>query len=184
MIAILVADRANGLLRMQLIRLRDIFGANAFCALTLRRRPRDHLRLYEIANMARFSVSPSSPPTMCFPCPRPAHLQDVVTCIRERTTIDDVGFKRERHADRYLKSPDEMARLFKLWPEAVARSVEIADRCRFSLDELSYQYPHEVCIPGMTPQQALEKLTWEGAAHRYPEGVPEHVEKAYAMNSA
>src|SRR6202034_747718 len=51
MIAILVADRANGLLRMQLIRLRDIFGAHAYCALTLRRRPRDHMRLYEIANM-------------------------------------------------------------------------------------------------------------------------------------
>ena len=71
-----------------------------------------------------------------------------MTCIRERTTIDDAGFKRERHADRYLKSPDEMARLFRLWPEAVARSVEIAEQLRFSLDELAYQYPHEVCIPG------------------------------------
>jgi error-prone DNA polymerase len=179
MIAILVADRANGLLRMQLIRLRDIFGANAYCAITLRRRPRDHLRLYEIASMAAVLGIPIvATNNVLFHVPGRRILQDVVTCIRERTTIDDVGFKRERHADRYLKSPDEMARLFKQWPEAVTRSVEIADRCRFSLDELAYQYPHEVCIPGMTPQAALEKLTWDGAAQRYPEGLPEHVEKS------
>ena len=57
-----------------------------------------------------------------------------------------------------------MARLFRLWPDAVARSVEIAEQLRFSLDELAYQYPHEVCIPGLTPQAALEKLTWEGTS--------------------
>jgi error-prone DNA polymerase len=178
LIAVLIPDRANGLLRMQLIRLRDIFGANATCALTLRRRSRDHLRLHEIATMAAgLGVATVATNDVLFHAPDRRILQDVVTCIRERTTIDAVGFKRERHADRYLKSPGEMARLFKLWPKAVARSSEIAERCRFSLDELAYQYPHEVCIPGMTPQQALEKLTWEGATGRYPEGVPEHVEK-------
>jgi error-prone DNA polymerase len=66
---------------------------------------------------------------------------------------------RERHADRYLKPPDEMARLFNRYPEALARTVEIAQRCRFSLGELAYQYPEEAEIPGMTPQQALENLT-------------------------
>jgi error-prone DNA polymerase len=179
MIAILVADRANGLLRMQLIRLRDIFGADAYCALTLRRRPRDHMRLHEIATMAAGLCVPTvATNDVLFHVPARRILQDVVTCIRERTTIDAVGFKRERHADRYLKSSDEIARLFKLWPKAVVRTVEIAERCRFSLDELAYQYPHEVCIPGLTPQQALEKLTWEGAAQRYPEGLPESVEKS------
>src|SRR6202000_2741118 len=112
-----------------------------------------------------------------FPIPERRIRQDVVSCIRERTTIDDAGFKRERHADRYLKAPDEMARLFRLWPDAVARSAEIAEQLRFSLDELAYQYPHEVCLPGMTTQQALERLTWEGTHFRYPEGLPESVEK-------
>jgi len=60
-------------------------------------------------------------------------LQDVLTCIRHNVTIDDAGFRRERHADRYLKPPDEMARLFNRYPEALARTVEIAQRCRFSL---------------------------------------------------
>ena len=70
-------------------------------------------------------------------------LQDVVTCIRHNCTIDDAGFRRERHADRYLKPPEEMARLFSRYPEALARTIEIAARCRFSLDELAYQYPEE-----------------------------------------
>ena len=68
-----------------------------------------------------------------------------------------------------------MARLFRRYPEALARTLEIAERCRFSLDELAYQYPEERSMPGLTPQQALEKLTWEGAAARYPEGVPDKV---------
>src|ERR1700744_4093587 len=179
LIGIFLPDKANGLLRMQLIRMRDIFGAEAYCALSLRRRPRDHMRLHEIATMATgLGVPTVATNDVLFHAPGRRVLQDVVTCIRERTTIDDVGFKRERHADRYLKAPEEMARLFKLWPEAVARSAAIAERCRFSLDELAYQYPHEVCLPGLTPQQALEKLTWEGAKGRYPEGIPDHVGKS------
>jgi error-prone DNA polymerase len=68
-----------------------------------------------------------------------------------------------------------MARLFSRYPEAIARTVEIAARCRFSLDELAYQYPEEATMPGLTPQQTLEKQTFEGAAERYPEGVPDKV---------
>jgi hypothetical protein len=72
-----------------------------------------------------------------------------------------------------------MARLFSRYPEALARTTEIADRCRFSLDELAYQYPEERTMPDLTPQQALEKLTWKGAAERYPEGVPDSVAASF-----
>ena len=75
-----------------------------------------------------------------------------MTCIREGVTIDAVGFRREQSADRHLKPPEEMARLFARHPEAVARSLEIAGRCRFSLSELRYQYPDEVDGPHQTPQ--------------------------------
>jgi DNA polymerase III alpha subunit len=95
--------------------------------------------------------------------------------IRHNVTIDESGFRRERHADRYLKSPEEMARLFSRYPEAVSRTAEIANRCTFTMDELAYQYPEERTMPGLTPQQALEKLTWDGAAERYPEGLPDEV---------
>jgi error-prone DNA polymerase len=102
-------------------------------------------------------------------------LQDVVTCIRHNVTIDQLGHRRERHADRYLKPAEEMQRLFARDPEALARTVEIADLCRFSLDELKYQYPEERDDPTISPQEMLARLTWEGAEQRYPEGVPHSV---------
>ena len=145
-------------------------------ALTLRRRPNDQLRLHELANLAtQMRVPTVVTNDVLFHVPARRILQDVVTCIRHNVTIDDAGFRRERHADRYLKPPEEMARLFSRYPEALARTVEIVERCRFSLDELAYQYPEERMLPGLTPQQALEKLTWEGAAERFPEGVPDKV---------
>ena len=58
----------------------------------------------------------------------------MVTCIRLKTTIEKVGFLKEKHADRFLKTPREMARLFRAYPEAVARTQEIARRCKFSLE--------------------------------------------------
>jgi error-prone DNA polymerase len=177
-IAILVPDRVDTVFDQNLSHLKEIYGDRAYCAMTLRRRPRDQLRLAQISNLARGRGVPTvATNDVLFHIPERRILQDVVSCIRERTTIDDAGFKRERHADRYLKAPDEMARLFRLWPDAVARSAEIAEQLRFSLDELAYQYPHEVCLPGMTTQQALERLTWECTQFRYPEGLPESVEK-------
>ncbi|HEX3754365.1 MAG TPA: PHP domain-containing protein, partial [Rhizomicrobium sp.] len=178
MIAILVPDQVDAEFEKSLSRLKEVYGDRAHCAMSLRRRPRDQLRLAQISNLARGRGVPTvATNDVLFHVPERRILQDVVSCIRERTTIDDAGFKRERHADRYLKAPDEMARLFRLWPDAVARSAEIAEQLRFSLDELAYQYPHEVCLPGMTTQQALERLTWEGTQFRYPEGLPESVEK-------
>jgi hypothetical protein len=144
--------------------------------LTLRRRPNDQMRIHELNNLAqRFRVATVVTNDVLFHESARRILQDVVTCIRHNVTIDEAGFRRERHADRYLKPPEEMARLFSRYPEALARTLEIAGRCTFSMDELAYQYPEERTMPGLTPQQALEKLTWEGAAERYPEGLPDEV---------
>ena len=176
LVAVFVPDEADDTCALYLRRLRETFGNRAYMALTLRRRPNDALRLHELSNLAAQARVPSVVTNdVLFHEPSRRMLQDVVTCIRHNCTIDDAGFRRERHADRYLKAPLEMARLFSRYPEALARTTEIADRCRFSLDELAYQYPQERTMPDLTPQQALEKLTWEGAAERYPEGVPETV---------
>jgi error-prone DNA polymerase len=102
-------------------------------------------------------------------------LQDVLTCIREHTTIDRAGFRLETNAERHLKPPAEMARLFARYPEALARTLEIVDACRFSLDELSYDYPIDPPPEGLTVQEHLAGLTWQGAAWRYPEGLPAKV---------
>ena len=169
-------------MRRRLRRLAADFGDRAYLALSLRRRPRDQLRLHQLSALAaQARVATVATNDVLFHAPERRILQDVVTCIREGCTIDDAGFRRERHADRHLKRPDEMARLFARWPDAIARSVEIAERCRFSLDELEYQYPNEV-TSRLTAQETLTKLTWEGARARYPDGVPDKVIEACAMS--
>ncbi|CAN5329398.1 hypothetical protein BH10PSE4_BH10PSE4_48700 [soil metagenome] len=108
LIAILVPDQADPLCAQQLKKLAAIFGPDAHMALTLRRRPGDALRLYELERLARAAgVIPVATNRVLFHDKDRRLLQDVVTCIREGTTIDDVGFKRDRHADRYLKAPEE-----------------------------------------------------------------------------
>ncbi len=99
-------------------------------------------------------------------------LQDVLTCIRHGCTIAEAGFRLHANAERHLKPPEEMHRLFAEYPQAVRRTVEIAERAAgFSLDQLRYEYPDEVVPAGKTPQQHLTDLTWEGARERFPEGV-------------
>jgi error-prone DNA polymerase len=99
-------------------------------------------------------------------------LQDVLTCIRAGCTIHDAGLRLFAHAERHLKTPDEMARLFRARPDALLRTIEIVEACTFSLAELKYEYPAEPVPDGATPQQHLEQLTWQGAAWRYPGGIP------------
>ncbi|TAY75172.1 error-prone DNA polymerase [Rhizobium ruizarguesonis] len=174
----LVPDLPDETCAIQLRKMAEVFGDRAYVSLCLRRRPNDQMRLHEISNMAaRHKVKTVVTNDVLFHEPSRRQLQDVVTCIRTRTTIDDVGFERERHADRFLKPPEEMERLFPRYPEALARTMEIVERCKFSMEELTYQYPEEALIPGKSAQQSLEHYTWEGVKVRYPEGLPEHVEK-------
>jgi error-prone DNA polymerase len=175
LIAILLPDAPDAALAENLRALRRDFGARAYLALTLRRRPGDAARLFRLAAMAAAArVGCVATGDVLYHLPRRRILQDVVTCIREGTTIDDAGFRRERFADRHLKTPEEMARLFARYPEALRNTEIIAQACRFSLSELRYQYPLET-EPGVTAQQTLEALTWAGAAMRYPRGVPDSV---------
>ncbi len=179
LIAILVPDEADEKCRRDLSTLCAIFGPkNAFLSLSLRRRPGDTIRLHELFTMATAEgVKTVATNDVLFHVAERRMLQDVVTCIREGCTIDTLGFRRERSADRHLLPGQEMARRFQQYPASVSRTLAIADRCKFSLDELSYQYPKEICIPGMTPQEALEQMTWKAAQERYPEGVPLKVQR-------
>jgi len=104
-------------------------------------------------------------------------LQDVVTCIREKCTLTEAGFRLDANAERHLKPPREMAQLFEAWPEALEATIEIADRCRFSLDELRYEYPEEIVEPGLSAFEDLRRRTLAGANIRYPQGVPAAVTK-------
>lgn len=178
MIGILVPDLPDDTCAVQLRQMGEVFGDRAYVSLCLRRRPNDQLRLHQLSSMAtRFKIRTVVTNDVLFHEPERRQLQDIVTCIRHNTTIDEVGFERERHADRYLKPSEEMERLFPRYPEALARTMEIVNRCRFSLEELTYQYPEEAIVPGMTAQQSLEHYVWECVPDRYPEGLPSDVLK-------
>ncbi len=178
LLLVLLPNAPDDRLGEELRRLRADFGGRCYLALTLRRRPGDMVRLRQLHDLAQAAHVPTVVTgDVLYHEPGRRILQDVVTCIREGCTIDDAGYRRERFADRHLKAPAEMARLFAAYPEALARTVEIADRCRFSLSELRYQYPDEADVPGETPQQALERAVGDSIPLRYPQGLPPDVAK-------
>src|SRR5262249_46964125 len=117
-------------------------------------------RLHRLGLSAKVPLLASNEVLYHHPARRP--LQDVLTCIREKTTIEAIGRKLEANAERYLKPPHEMARLFRDLPEVIAETMRFASRISFSLDQLKYQYPDEPVPPGKTAQKHLEDLTWAG----------------------
>src|SRR4051812_44956491 len=160
LVAALVPNEADAVTEIALAQMAAIFGDRAHCALTYRRRPNDRLRLHALEALARrHGVRGLATGDVLYDSPDKRMLQDVVTAIRHKCTIDDLGFRRERHADRHLKGPAEMARRFADHPDAIRATAVLAERCTFSLTELSYQYPDEIVMSGRSPQQALERLT-------------------------
>ncbi len=161
----------------QLRRLKATLGASAlYLAASHRYQGDDRARIGALARLADGCGTPLvATNDVLYHAPERRPLQDVLTCIREKTTIRNAGFLLDANAERHIKSPTEMARLFRGFEEALERSVEIAAACRFSLEELRYQYPDEPVPPGYSPQSYLEKITWEGARWRFAQGIPDHV---------
>ncbi|MDQ2103543.1 error-prone DNA polymerase [Azospirillum isscasi] len=163
---------------------RNELGSRLHLAASHRYRGDDQRRLSWLAGLAEAERVPLvATNDVLYHSPARRPLADVMTCIRTGTTIDGTGpdgagWRLSANAERHLKAGVEMARLFHRHPRAVARTVEIADACRFSLEELRYEYPDEVAEDGRSPQETLTALTWTGAARRYPDGVPETVTKA------
>jgi len=137
----------------------------------------DLRRLARLAELARDARAPMvATNDVLYHGPERRPLQDVMTCIREGCTIAEAGFRLEANAERHLKTPAEMARLFERWPQAVERTIEIVERIGFDLSHLKEQYPDEPVPPGKTAMEHLTDLAWKGAAWRYPGGVPPKVQ--------
>ncbi len=138
----------------------------------------DRARLAALAALAARAAAPMvATNAVLYHHPARRPLQDVLACVREGLTIDVAGLRLEAHAERHLKPPAEMARLYRGHEAALARTIEIVDACRFSLDELAYEYPDEPVPHGWTAQQHLTRLAWEGAKRKWPTGVPPKVER-------
>ncbi|WP_367715447.1 error-prone DNA polymerase [Nitratireductor sp. GISD-1A_MAKvit] len=157
-------------------RLATHFSGNVFLALTPYRRANDGARQQRLATLAGACGTPLvATNDVLYHTPARRPLQDLLTCIRNHCTIDEAGFHLERNAERHLKAPAEMARLLRGHEDAIARSVALMNDCRFSLEELRFDYPKESNGESATPQEELERLTWLGAKERFPEGVPSKV---------
>jgi error-prone DNA polymerase len=149
---------------------------SVWLAVAMSRRGFDHRRLAQLlATAAEVRVPLIAINDVLYHEPGRRPLQDVMSCIREKMTIEKAGRRLEANAERHLKSPQEIATLFRDAPQAVNETLSFLKRICFSLDELRYEYPEEPVPPGATPQGHLEALTWEGARQRYPLGVPEKV---------
>jgi error-prone DNA polymerase len=173
LIAILVPDLPDDANAVALARLSTIFDAQGYMGLALRRRPNDAMRIFELDAQAREAgVRSVVIGDVLYHSNDRKMLQDVVTAVRHRTTIDALGFRRERYADRQMKSGAEMERRFARYPDALAATADIAAACRFDLGQLEYQYPQEAS-PGETPQALLERLTREAVGRMFPDGVPD-----------
>jgi error-prone DNA polymerase len=137
----------------------------------------DQARLAQLKHLARATEVPLvAAGDVHYHIPARMVLHDVLTAIRHGTTVSAAeGTLLFPNAQRHLRPVDEIRALFAAAPDAVARTIEIADRCRFSLDELRYEYPTELAPPGKSPLEYLTQLTWQGADERYPAGVPEKV---------
>ncbi|WP_437188593.1 error-prone DNA polymerase [Planctomicrobium sp. SH668] len=152
---------------------RDAFGDRASLLAELHCGRDDDRQLNDLKQLSRQSGLPLvAANDVHYHTPARQPLQDVLTAIRHRCTVAELGERRFVNAERHLKSPAQMRLLFQSCPESIERTLEIASRCSFSLDELKYEYPHELCPDGTTPLEHLHQLTWAGASNRYPGGIP------------
>ena len=185
-----VADHADGIafiawpqddldaFEADLPRLRDALASLRHVAASWLYRGGDNARIERLDRLARkHGCTILATNDVHYHAPEKRPLQDIVTCIREKRTITNAGYLLNPNAERHLKSPQEMERLFARWPHAISATRDFADALHFSLDELRYEYPKETVPEGLTPQEHLERLAWDGAKRRWPDGIPDKVVK-------
>lgn len=157
-----------------LIEYKEAFGNNLYIAASRRYQGDDSKYLYRLNQLAvELAIPMVATNDVFYHVPERRQLQDILTCIKEKCTIYNAGYKLNPNAERHIKSQEEMIRLFNKYPDAIARTQEIAEACQFSLSELKYEYPEEITTEGRTPQEELTMLAWQGAKDRYGENVPE-----------
>lgn len=154
----------------------DVFGKNLYIAASRAYNGNDAKYLHRLWQLSsQFHIPMVATNDVHFHHPSRRELQDIVTCVREKCTIHNAGFRLYPNAERHLKPVEEMYRLFRQYPDALRQTLEITEACTFSLSELKYQYPREVTGNGRTPQEELTLLTWQGATKIYGESIPDKI---------
>ena len=161
---------------VQLNRFADCFGDRGYLLCELHRGVDDAATTEELRSLGKVhDLSLLAAGDVHYHVPQRSVVHDCVIAIRNGTTIAQVHAERFVSAQRHLRRLDEIESIYRSVPEAIAHTVDVADRCQFRLDQLRYEYPEEIAPAGMSPMQHLKRLTWEGAKQRWPEGVPAQV---------
>jgi error-prone DNA polymerase len=153
---------------------REALGTNLYLAASRSYSGDDAKWLYRLSQLG---VPMAATNDVHYHDPARRELQDILTCVREKCTIQTAGFRLHQNAERHLKSIGEMHRLFRQYPDAIRHTQEISEACRFSLDSLKYIYPEEITSEGRSPQEELVYLTWKGADEQFENKIPEKVKK-------
>jgi len=157
----------------------DVFSDHLYIAASRRYHGDDNKFLYRLTQLStQLNIPLVATNNVYYHEPSRRQLQDVLTCIREKCTIYNAGFRLYPNAERHLKSEKEMLRLFRQYPNTIKRTQEIVEACQFSLSEIKYEYPKEITNEGRTPQEELACLSWKGATQRYGDHIPEKVASA------
>jgi error-prone DNA polymerase len=158
--------------------IRERFGKSVWLAIAPHYDGNDRFRIEQATGMASAARLPlMAVNDVLYHAPERRPLQDVLTAIRLNVQVAEAGLELRANAERYLKLPTEMARLFRGYPQALFETLRFAETLKFSLSELKHNYPDEPTESGLPPQEELERLSWEGARERYPDGVPERIAK-------
>lgn len=161
---------------------KEALGDNLYLAANFGYSGDDHKKLFRLSQLeARLEIPLVATNDVHYHAPDRRELQDVLTCIREKCTIHSAGFRLHQNAERCLKPIEEMHRLFRQYPGAIRSALELADACRFSLDELKYLYPEEIASDGRTPMEELVYLTWKGAHEHWGEEIPPKIKETIDM---
>ena len=156
---------------------RAAFGDQLYLAACRYYRGDDQKQLFRLAQLsAKLQVAMVATNDVYYHLAGRRNLQDVLTCIREKCTIDNAGFRLHPNAERHMKPVDEMRRLFRQYPSAITCTQEIADGCRFTLDSLEYVYPEEITSDGRTPMEELTHLAWQGARQLFGDKIPDAIQ--------
>jgi error-prone DNA polymerase len=178
-------DEPDAAFTAQLRELQQRFPGAVTLAASHLYRGNDRKRIARLGSLADAAGTPLiATNDVLYHAPERRALQDVLTCIRDGCTIAEAGFRLEANAERHLKPAEEMARLFRDRPDAVARTLELVRDCRFSLAELTYEYPAEPVPENRTPQEELARLIALHLPDRYPGGAPLKVQAQIAKEMA
>ena len=155
---------------------RNALGTSLYLSITRNYLGDDDKRIFRIDQLSkRYNIPLIATNDVHYHKNERRELQDVLTCVREKCTINEAGFRLHQNAERYMKPVEEMHRLFRKYPDALYNTLVLSEACTFDLDELKYIYPEEINQSGRTPLEELEYLTWKGAHNMYGEIIPEKV---------